>query len=78
MNFAASLCRHNVRLFSKANTFQVTLRNFNTGNPLKASMRSRMGKIRHSENRTPFMKSQTVGMSWIIIFRIIFQIYNLT
>lgn len=75
MNFAYPLCRQSVRLFSKANAFRMTNRNFNSGSPLHASLRNRMGKIRQTENRTPFMRTQAVCMffsSFFVSFNFIF------
>ncbi|VDN96297.1 unnamed protein product [Rodentolepis nana] len=62
MNFVSAFCRQNVCLFSKANAFRLTIRDFNSGNSLLASMRNRSGRIRHTENRTPFMRTQTVSI----------------
>lgn len=70
MNFAARLYQYNGRLFSKANAFRLqpmNLRDFNTQSSLHASMRNRMDRIRRQTvNRTPFMRSQTVCMSFML------------
>ncbi|VDL19448.1 unnamed protein product [Hymenolepis diminuta] len=62
MNLTYPFCRQSARLFSKANAFRMTTRDFNSSNLLLASLRNRMGKIRQTENRTPFMRTEAVSI----------------
>lgn len=64
MNFVAKLCRCNGRLitgFTGLRLQTLTLREFSSGNSLRASMRHRMERIRRQvENRTPFSRTETL------------------
>lgn len=67
MNFASRLCYAN-NVFSGVKALRLqplSLRQFNSGNgSLRASMRQRLERIRqHSDNRTPFSRTQTICKS---------------